>query len=396
ARDHLLMTAMAQRDIPVLRALADATFVDDPTNLVGWLAQTQGMKVKMAAPNLGDADANAMDAAAAFAEVGRYAEAESLLNTICGKDTNNRLVLYWMAWLAERQDRPDQAEKLRARAAAATTEGVYLSNPLAIAPLREAIKLNPDDARAHADLGNMLAGLSRLGDGVQLWRQAVKIDPKQAVAWRNIGLYEWKFDEDLDAAAKAYDAAIKANPADQTYWRDLAQVMAADGLTSEALHMLKTMPTNGVDKRGDILLTMVRCDLELGLYDDAIQIMDSNWFTVGEFQTDSHELFVRALVARGRQSMDAGNYEAARADFARALTYPDNLGIGRRSQPGEAQQDYWLGRALEKLGRNQEAQEAWRAGAKMTGEKGRNNYRGQCRAALDANQKKNGVLTAQK
>lgn len=394
ARDHMLMALMAAGQPAALRDPADEAFRDDPNNLVTWLAQTQVLKVKLARPKLGDNDNEAMDAAAAFAEVGRYAEAESLITTFCGKETKNRLAVYWMAWLAERRGEPEKAEKLRERAAAATTEGVYGSTPMALVVLHEAVAKNPSDARATADLGNMLAGIGRLGDALPLWKKAVELDPGQAVAWRNLGLYEWKWRKDLKAAEKNYAAAAKANPADQTYWRDQAMIMAQDGRTADAIKLLKSMPTFGVKPRGDALLTIVRADLETGDYSDALKIMDSNWFTIGEFQTDSHELFVRALVSRGRLALDKGDYETARVDFERALTYPPNLGIGRNSQPGESQQYYWLGAALEKLGRDKDAQEAWSKGAGMgfTGRGERRDFRAQCRQALDANQAQKGVL----
>lgn len=400
AREHLLIALIAAGRPADLRDAADEAWRDDPTNLVAWLAQTRVLKVKLAPPSLGDADVAAMDAAAEFAECGRYAEAGALLDAFCGRKTGNRLVLYWMAWLAERQGEPEKAEQLRERAAAAQTEGVYAANPLALGPLSEAIAKNPADARARADLGNMLAGIGDLDGALPLWREAVRIDPGQAVAWRNLGLYEWKWNRNFDAAERCYGSAIKANPADQTYWRDRATVLMQGDRADEAVKLLNALPASRSFTRGDVLLTRVRADLELDQYDDAVKTLDSNWYTIGEFQSDSHDLFVRALVARGCRAYDKGNYKAALADFKRALTYPLNLGIGRRPRPGESLQYFWLGSAYEKLGLDREAQDAWRMGASMRGATrvggGRENYSAQCRQALEASQARRGDLTAQR
>ncbi|MEN6626267.1 MAG: DUF5107 domain-containing protein [Candidatus Sumerlaeia bacterium] len=372
AREHLLVATMIKKDIANLRPLADSVFVDDPTNVIGWYAETVGMKVRMATPGWGYPDNEALNAAAMLAEIGCYAQAQDVITRVCGKKPENRLVLYWLAWLAERQGQTERADQLRLKAAAAPTEGVYPCNPLDIAVLQEAIKLNPNDASATADLGNYLGGLGRLADAAALWETAVKLDPSQAVAWRNLGLYEWKSNKDLKAAERCYAAAVKANPSDQTYWRDQATVLMQDKRPADAAKLLKSMPlAKGAKPRGDLLLTIVRADLKLGRYDDAVQILTENWLTVGEFQTDSHELFVRALVARGERSFNNGNYKAALADFERALTYPDNLGIGRRSHPSEAIQYYWIGKSLQKLGRNEEAVAAWKTGSRqVTGRAG--------------------------
>ena len=70
-------------------------------------------------------------------------------------------------------------------------------------------------------------------------------------------------------------------------------------------------------------------------------------------------------------------------DFAAALIYPDNIGVGRPNHPLEADAQYWRGKALQGLGRMEEAQAAWKEGA--AGSEGRgeqNKYRQLCQEAL--------------
>ncbi|MCE5229449.1 DUF5107 domain-containing protein [bacterium] len=361
ARDHLLIALMADDDTRAVRELADEICADDDTNLIAWLAQTAVLKNKLPKPSLGEPDFEAIEAAAEFSELGRCTEAEHLITAICGDNPQNRLTLYWLAWIVY-DHQPARAQKLRAKAAAAT-DNVYASNPMAYSVLSEAIKANPNDARAKCDLANLLAGLGRLDDAVVLWQRAVETDPKQAVAWRNLGLYEWKTKKNLKASEANYTAAAQANPADQTCWRDRAYIMMQDRRPADALALLNSMPTFGVKIRDDIQLILVRANLETGRYDDALKILDTTHFTAGEFTFETHELFVAVLIARGKQSFDRGDNKAARADFERALTYPRNLGIGKRSKPAEAQQYFWLGKALQKLGKTEQAREAWKTGA---------------------------------
>jgi hypothetical protein len=70
-------------------------------------------------------------------------------------------------------------------------------------------------------------------------------------------------------------------------------------------------------------------------------------------------------------------------DFEAALTYPENIGVGRSNKPLEARAQYWRGKALDALGRREEARSAWKEGAaghELSGEQ--NKYREFCNKAL--------------
>jgi len=55
--------------------------------------------------------------------------------------------------------------------------------------------------------------------------------------------------------------------------------------------------------------------------------------------------------------------DAALEDFTASLTYPDFLGVGRPARPQESEGLYWKGKALDALGRKDEAKSAWTEGA---------------------------------
>ena len=60
---------------------------------------------------------------------------------------------------------------------------------------------------------------------------------------------------------------------------------------------------------------------------------------------------------------ESARREAALADFQEALTYPANLGVGRKYKPTEAEACYWAGKMLHQLGRAEEARAVWTEGA---------------------------------
>jgi hypothetical protein len=60
---------------------------------------------------------------------------------------------------------------------------------------------------------------------------------------------------------------------------------------------------------------------------------------------------------------DAKQYDTALEDFTASLTYPEFLGVGRSAKPEESEGLYWKGKALDALGRKDEARTAWNEGA---------------------------------
>jgi len=65
------------------------------------------------------------------------------------------------------------------------------------------------------------------------------------------------------------------------------------------------------------------------------------------------------------------------------LSYPENIGVGRSNEPQEATAQYWKGRALQSLGRLEQAKSAWQEGAAgPEGAEDQNKHRALCREAL--------------
>jgi hypothetical protein len=112
------------------------------------------------------------------------------------------------------------------------------------------------------------------------------------------------------------------------------------------------------------------------------------YFVNWEGQDITWVLFQKAHIRRGRERFDKAELEGALADFQAALTYPENLGVGRKDKPQEATAEYWLGRTLELLDRPEEAGEAFRRGAAgCEGSEEQNTHRKLCQESLEAGRK---------
>jgi len=92
----------------------------------------------------------------------------------------------------------------------------------AIEYYREAIRINPDDAAAHYNLGSALQNLERYDEAEEEYREAIRINPDLAEAHYNLG----NLLKDLKRYAEAekeYREAIRINP-------DLAEAHANLGI----------------------------------------------------------------------------------------------------------------------------------------------------------------------
>jgi tetratricopeptide (TPR) repeat protein len=107
------------------------------------------------------------------------------------------------------------------------------------------------------------------------------------------------------------------------------------------------------------------------------------YFVNWEGQTITWDIFHKAHMKRGEERFEDEDFAGALRHFEAALTYPENIGVGRSNRPREASAQYWRGKALEALGRSEEARSAWKEGA--AGHKGpgeQDKYRELCKKAL--------------
>ncbi len=210
----------------------------------------------------------------------------------------------------------------------------------------------------------MAADLAKLDDAVAHWERAVELNPALHEAWRLLGLHAWKKENDLHKAEGCYRKAIETAAGDQLLYRDLAEILTALKRRPEAVELIQGMPHERV-LRYDVSGWLAQALLDEGRYSDCIDFLSEARFSNWEASSRPRDLFVQALLARGKDYYRDGNYEAALGDFERALTYPENLEVGARYEETNAETQYWLGKACLALGRAEEAKLAWQAGAQQ-------------------------------
>lgn len=390
ANDHLLLALYANDQHDRARKLAVSQTESQPTNPVPFAILALENKKEWDTVqdtllhNLGEKEFELIEAGLVFANLGLYKEAYQTLKALL-IDTNpisiqNPMVYYYLAeWAAQMGDQ-SQAVHWTQFASSDFVKEEFPSRLKAVDALSNALPRSRahgiTTANTYLRLGNLYGGLGRLDEAETHWSLAVQINSDLNIAHRNLGLYAWKHDRDLEKAIEHYKSAIQAEPEDQTLYRDAAAILIQDSKRKEAITLLESQLQNGI--RMDAVETLGRAYVDEKQYTKAIDLLSGSFFSNWENRTVSRRVFVEAHMERGKQYFEDGNTQSAYEDFATALTYPKHLGVGRPANPAEAEPLYWKGRALQKLGKQQEAKEAWCLGAESHPRK----FREMCKEAL--------------
>ena len=398
AQNHLILALYAAGEKERALKLAAARISENPTDLVPQaLAALQGNKqmqsfAAAARDFVGEDDFEMIETSLCFADMGLFEQAHKLLVNTCvegiPKDRQNPLVLYYAGYFAHRAGDQKLAGDYLRQAGGIYRDFVFPSRPQAEEVLRYAIKKNPNDAYAHFHLGNLLGNFDRFEEAVACWQRAVELERSLSVAFRNLGLYSWVRENDKAKACEYYVKAIAARPGDQTLYRDLAEILIDNDCQAEAIKVMESTPFER-QRRSDITIPLAQAYLDEGRLDQVIELLESTpYFVNWEGSDVVWRIFNKAHMQRGQQRFDSNDFEGALADFDAALTYPDNLGVGVDSRENTPAY-YWKGKALEALGRLEEARCAWQKGAEAPqgrhrrhGSKEQDTHRQLCSLAL--------------
>jgi tetratricopeptide (TPR) repeat protein len=373
AKDHLLLALYAAGRKKAAYKQAEERIAINPTVLVPRMIIALQNKdqmdrfVREARAFVGEDEFEILEAGLVFADVALANEAEELLRAACveavPEDQRSPLPVYYLAYLSSLQKDQAKAGAYLAQAVRMNRDYVFPSRPEEVAVFEHAVKNNPDDAHAHLYLGNLYSHLDRQDEALRQWSRAVELDSSLSVAFRNLGLFAWAAEEDLPKAEGFYRKAIAARPKDQTLYRDLADILLAEKRRPDAIKVLESTPFEEI-RRADIIIMLAQMYLDEQQYTDAVDLLESTpYFVNWEGQTVTWDIFHKAHMKRGRQRFEKEDYTGALHDFEASLTYPKNIGVGRSNRPQEASAQYWRGKALQALGRLEEARLAWKEGA---------------------------------
>ncbi len=293
-----------------------------------------------------------LELALRYAECGAPSVALLLLGLACDSfDTvaADPIIRFHMARLLA--DRDDGAEVQAGLAADA--EYCFPSRLETLAVLEGVVDRAPDHYRAHLYRGTLLASLHRHDEAMAAWERAADLWRDDPVLCRNLGLGCSIWRGDHAAARDWYDRAIEIAPADYRLYleRDDALRRAEADAATRLEHLSAAPPA--VSSRWEIAARTVDCLLGLEQWDAAIELLSGHSFLPWEGARGVHEQWVCAHVGRAAERLERGEVTDAIADYETALSYPRNLGVGRKAHPEEARVHWLLAAAAVSAGDEQ-------------------------------------------
>lgn len=302
-----------------------------------------------------------LEVAVEYGRFGLYAEACAVLELYNRGVPERRaaypLVDYFLGYYAEKLG-GDALPHVK-RAAEAAPDFVFPHRLEAEAALRRALQLEPQDARARYYLGNLLCAKDRPEEALALWEQAAPQLPGFSVVHRNIGRARWKVKEEPDAAIRAYEQALAADPNDYKLYFELNRILAACGLRERQDQLIQGIPLALLEN--DVIAELVAAHhVDEGRFDEALQILTTVRFYPWEVYKGVRLLYVDAHVGKGIVLLRQGRFAEAADSFRKVFEYPRNIGVGEPTSHANAEALCRIGLALEAAGDHGEARRQWR------------------------------------
>ena len=310
----------------------------------------------------------AFDLAFDYANAGFWSEASEVLQRLEAQSGNGKaaypMVLYALGYFAQKLARPEAAQAYAARGASAPPDFCFPVRLEEQRILEDALERDPNDARAHYYLGNLLFDKRRYGSAISHWESVTRLEPAFAIPWRNLGIAYHNVCHDMERAKDAYLQAHSLAPHDGRVLSELDQLVKRAGESPEArLARLEEQP-DIVSDRDDLSIERAALYNQLGDHTKALEIVTTRQFHPWEGGTGRVAgQYVAAHLALGREALSAGDGVEALEHFQAAQEYPETLGEGKSPLTPEAHLHYHEGLAREALGDSEGARACFRMAA---------------------------------
>lgn len=269
---------------------------------------------------------------------------------------------YALAWL--RMD-----DTLLAEARRGKPDYFFPSRPEEQRVLEWALSRPERDPLAAYGYGNLCYDQRRHDEAIALWEKSIAEGSAFSTVHRNLGIAVWNRHRDGEKAIACYVAARALNPSDARLLCELDQLRAKRN--EEPAARLADL-----EKNRDLVLERDDCTVAYlsllnlhGRAREALEILTNRRFHPWEGGEGSVlRQFTTAHLLLGREALESGDAATALSHFTNAMETPPNLGEAYHFLQAKADVNYWTGRALRALGREEEARAAFGASADEEGD----------------------------
>jgi tetratricopeptide (TPR) repeat protein len=310
---------------------------------------------------LADDDQYFIDLACYYMDAGLPEDALKVLTT-AWSEKEKAMTAYLCAFLSHQTGDTCAEGTWFDKARGASPDFGFPSRLEEVLALQFALEKDGHDSKAKYFLGNFYYAHERCDEAMQLWTEALEGMDADDVLFRNLGLGEWQRRNNPLAAIEWFEKALATNPHNQDLYLHLDEIYKSQKLNNRREDLLERIK-GLAGAREDVHKHRITMMVELGHYQKAIELMETEKFVPLEMDQSFHEVYVQALMMRAKDHLNQGRIEEAIQDYFKMLKYPENHGVGAPTTRAQAHIYYQIGLAYEKLGKYPQAIKAWREAA---------------------------------
>ena len=205
----------------------------------------------------------------------------------------------------------------------------------AILKWKEALALSPDDAKAHSNLGVVLATVGRMDEAIAQYKKAVEFEPDYPNSYTNLGVAMARMGK-LDEAIAYFEKASQLSPWDSKTHSNLGAALAEAGRIDDAVvECQKALQLSPEDSEAHANLAIALA--KAGRLDEAIANFEKALATNPD-SAEIHANLAGALAEKGRLDEAIPHFEKALASDPNSAELNFNLGrlLATRQRFGEA------------------------------------------------------------
>lgn len=272
------------------------------------------------------------------------------------------MLYYTLGYLYEKSGERDRARAQFALGMKGDPAFVFPHRVEEIDVLRAAVAANANDGRAAYYLGNVLASFNRDNEALAAWRNAVKLDPANAIAQRNFARALWLVSQNRDEAAAQYQRTINVSPNDFRLYIEFDKLLSDMKATDRRIKLLEGAPPAVLAQSGAVQ-SLAGAYIDAGRFNDAAALLAKTTFTSGEGEDAALGLYRKAHLGLAKKYREAGDHLKAASEYAAVTEFPRNFGVGRPAMQSQAQYYVAAAREYEVAGKRDDADRWWQRAA---------------------------------
>jgi tetratricopeptide (TPR) repeat protein len=296
-----------------------------------------------------------------YRNCGLWDEAIDVLSRIVDREaTRFPLVYYYLGYFWQNKGKQEKAIQYYELAGQMPPDYCFPFRWESRDVLEQALLNNPVDSRAPYYMGNLLYD-HQPEKAIIHWENSRQRDDSFSITHRNLGLAYARNENNLEKAIVSLEKAVASNNTDARLYFELDKLYETASVSPQKRLTLLDQNHDVVKKYDDALTREIRLYVQLGHYDQAINLLQDHTFHIWEGGGSIHDVYVDAHLLRGKQRYKEKKYQDALKDFEAALEYPDNLQVGRPGHGGRAAQIYYfIGTTYESLEQKEKAWEYYK------------------------------------